>query len=61
VDDQRHDPIERTRCRNRHCPKSQGAQAREWLAAHEANLLSVGYFHIVFTVPADPMGIALVH
>ena len=36
-------------CRNRHCPKCQGAAAREWLAAREADLLPVGYFHVVFS------------
>src|SRR5215212_9882222 len=40
-------------CRNRHCPKCQGAAARAWLAAREADLLPVGYFHVVFTVPAE--------
>jgi Putative transposase/Transposase zinc-binding domain len=40
-------------CRNRHCPKCQGAAARQWLAAREADLLPVGYFHVVFTVPAE--------
>ena len=38
-------------CRNRHCPKCQGAAAKEWLAEREAELLPVPYFHIVFTVP----------
>src|SRR5882757_10982893 len=28
-------------CRNRHCPKCQGAAAKEWLAAREADLLPV--------------------
>jgi Putative transposase/Transposase zinc-binding domain len=45
-------------CRNRHCPKCQGAQAREWLAARESDLLPVGYFHVVFTVPAELADIA---
>ena len=45
-------------CRNRHCPKCQGAQAREWLAAREADLLPVGYFHVVFTLPAEIADIA---
>lgn len=40
-------------CRNRHCPKCQGAAARTWLAAREADLLPVGYFHVVFTLPAE--------
>jgi hypothetical protein len=39
-------------CRNRHCPKCQGAAAREWLANREAELLPVPYFHVVFTLPA---------
>jgi Putative transposase/Transposase zinc-binding domain len=39
-------------CRNRHCPKCQGAAAREWLAERQADLLPVGYFHVVFTLPA---------
>jgi Putative transposase/Transposase zinc-binding domain len=45
-------------CRNRHCPKCQGAAAREWLAEREAELLSVGYFHLVFTLPAPIADIA---
>ena len=28
-------------CRNRHCPKCQGAAAKEWLAARQAELLPV--------------------
>jgi Putative transposase/Transposase zinc-binding domain len=39
-------------CRNRHCPKCQGAAAKEWLAEREAELLPVPYFHVVFTLPA---------
>ncbi len=45
-------------CRNRHCPKCQGAAAREWLAARQADLLPVGYFHVVFTLPAPVADIA---
>jgi hypothetical protein len=39
-------------CRNRHCPKCQGATAREWMAARAAELLPVPYFHVVFTLPS---------
>jgi len=46
-------------CRNRHCPKCQGAAARTWLAEREADLLPVGYFHVVFTLPAEVGAIAL--
>jgi hypothetical protein len=45
-------------CRNRHCPRCQGAAARDWLAAREADLLPVGYFHVVFTLPAEVADIA---
>jgi hypothetical protein len=45
-------------CRNRHCPKCQGTAARDWLAAREADLLPIGYFHVVFTLPAEVADIA---
>jgi predicted Zn-ribbon and HTH transcriptional regulator len=38
-------------CRNRHCPKCQGAAAKQWLADREAELLPVPYYHLVFTLP----------
>ena len=38
-------------CRNRHCPKCQTLAKERWLAARRAELLPVGYFHVVFTVP----------
>jgi hypothetical protein len=47
-----HQRIAYNSCRNRHCPRCQGAAARTWLEAQEANLLPVGYFHVVFTLPA---------
>src|SRR5690242_10885796 len=45
-------------CRNRHCPKCQGAAAREWLAERETELLPVPYFHVVYTLPAAIRDIA---
>jgi predicted Zn-ribbon and HTH transcriptional regulator len=45
-------------CRNRHCPKCQGAAAKEWLADREADLLPVPYYHVVFTLPAPIADIA---
>jgi hypothetical protein len=38
-------------CRNRHCPKCQGKERAEWMAAEQAMLLPVPYFHVVFTLP----------
>jgi Putative transposase/Transposase zinc-binding domain len=47
-----HTTIAYNSCRNRHCPKCQGAAARTWMQEREAELLPVPYFHIVFTLPA---------
>jgi hypothetical protein len=53
-----HTVIAYNSCRNRHCPKCQAAAAAEWLAAREADLLPVAYFHVVFTLPAAIADIA---
>ncbi len=45
-------------CRNRHCPKCQGAARAEWVAARCAELLPVPYFHVVFTLPGPVAAIA---
>lgn len=45
-------------CRNRHCPKCQGSARATWLAARQAELLPVPYFHIVFTLPQPIAAIA---
>jgi hypothetical protein len=47
-----HTTIAYNSCRNRHCPKCQGAAAHEWMAAREADLLPIPYFHVVFTLPS---------
>ena len=46
-----HEHIAYNSCRNRHCPKCQSTAANAWLAAREAELLPVRYFHLVFTLP----------
>jgi hypothetical protein len=38
-------------CRNRHCPKCQTLAKERWLAARQAELLPVPYYHVVFTLP----------
>ena len=53
-----HTTIAYNSCRNLHCPKCQGAAARDWLADREAELLPVGYFHVVFTLPGPIADIA---
>jgi len=40
-------------CRNRHCPKCQNGKARKWLENQQALLLSVPFFMLTFTLPAE--------
>jgi hypothetical protein len=56
--DRAHTRIAYNSCRNRHCPKCQGAAAKAWLAARQAELLPVSYYHVVFTLPAPVADIA---
>ena len=38
-------------CRNRHCPKCQVNAREKWLRKRRQELLPIGYFHTVFSVP----------
>lgn len=40
-------------CRNRNCPKCQGNAREKWLKERKEELLPIGYFHVVFTVPHE--------
>lgn len=40
-------------CRNRHCPKCQTLAKERWLHNRKKDLLPVGYFHVVFTIPEE--------
>jgi putative transposase/transposase-like zinc-binding protein len=53
-----HTEIAYNSCRNRHCPKCQGAASRRWLADREAELLPVPYFHVVYTLPSELRDVA---
>jgi hypothetical protein len=53
-----HELVAYNSCRNRHCPKCQGAAATDWLTARQDELLDVPYYHVVFTVPAPIADIA---
>src|SRR5260370_33700917 len=53
-----HTAIAYNSCRNRHCPQCPGAAPRGWMAAREAELLPVPYFHVVFTLPSTIRAIA---
>ncbi len=46
-------------CRDRHCPRCQGAARAEWLEKRTSELLETPYFHIVFTLPEALAPIAL--
>ena len=46
-------------CRNRHCPKCQAMAKAKWLEARRSELLPVGYFHNVFTLPHELNPLAL--
>lgn len=48
-----HQRIAYNSCRNRHCPRCQGAAAQRWLEARQAELLPLPYYHVVFTLPAQ--------
>lgn len=53
-----HERIAYNSCRDRHCPKCQAQARADWLAARQADLLPVEYFHVVFTVPEEVARIA---
>jgi len=46
-------------CRNRHCPKCQSLTKARWLQDRKSELLPVGYFHAVFTLPHELNPLAL--
>ena len=46
-------------CRNRHCPKCQSLAKLKWLEKQKSELLPVGYFHLVFTLPHELNGLIL--
>jgi hypothetical protein len=40
-------------CRDRHCPKCQGTARAAWVQKRMDELLPVGHFHVVFTIPYE--------
>lgn len=53
-----HQRIAYNSCRNRSCPKCQSLARAQWLEDRQADLLPVGYFHVVFTLPEPIAAIA---
>lgn len=56
-----HTRISYNSCRNRHCPKCQSLAKEKWLEERKKDLLPIGYFHIVFTIPSEFNAIALIN
>ena len=54
-----HQAISYNSCRNRHCPKCQTAARDRWVAKRQAEVLPVGYFHVVFTLPHELSALTL--
>ncbi len=54
-----HQVISYNSCRNRHCPKCQSLAKAEWLEARRTELLPVGYYHVVFTIPENLNSVVL--
>ena len=40
-------------CRNRHCPQCGGFKKEEWMEERRRELLPIGYYHVVFTLPHE--------
>ena len=50
--------IQYASCRNRHCPKCQTLAQTRWVERQCAELLDIGYWHVVFTLPHELNSIA---
>lgn len=48
-----HNQISYNSCRNRHCPKCQTLAKERWVDNQKHNLLNIGYFHVVLTIPSE--------
>ncbi len=46
-------------CRNRHCPQCGALKKEEWIETRRLELLSVKYYHVVFTLPHELNSIIL--
>lgn len=46
-------------CRNRHCPNCQQKDREAWLEKRMEEVLPLGYYHLVFTIPHQLNGLCL--
>ena len=56
-----HEIIRFHSCRNRHCPQCQTTARLSWVNDRLGELLPIGYFHAVFTIPHELNPFALRH
>lgn len=54
-----HTRISYNSSRNRHCPKCQSLAREQWIENRKDDLLSVPYFHVVFTLPSELSALTL--
>lgn len=48
-------------CRNRHCPKCQSLSQARWIERRMERVLPTHAFHVVFTIPSELHGLAMVN
>ena len=48
-------------CRNRHCPKCQALSQARWIERRMQRVLPTHAFHVVFTIPSELHGLAMVN
>ncbi len=46
-------------CSDRHCPQCQALNQAKWIAGRKERILPIGYFHVVFTLPAQLRSVAM--
>jgi hypothetical protein len=56
-----HGAIAYNSCRNRHCPKCQALSQARWIHRRMERVLPTHAFHVVFTIPSELHGLALVN
>ncbi|MFD1037268.1 transposase [Virgibacillus byunsanensis] len=52
-----HTVIRHHSCRNRHCPTCQGVNKEIWVDQRKIDILNAPYFHVVFTMPKQLLGV----
>jgi hypothetical protein len=56
-----HSTIAYNSCRDRHCPKCQALSQARWIERRMERVLPTHAFHVVFTIPSELHGLAMVN